>query len=106
MSEAKNMSQAEVQAYVTEGLKKLAEAPDSLEKNEKRLFGKLKKVSDAAQQAVKDIQGLKGQITQAEARLKSLELQAENYQGAATAYVDELVSAKFGEEPTDIGTPR
>lgn len=95
MGTSKKPSQEAVQAYLADGMKKLAESPSSLSKTEKRLLTKLKKTSDAAQQVLKDIQNMKGQISQAEARLRSLELQSENHQGAANAFVDELVSLKF-----------
>jgi chromosome segregation ATPase len=101
MSDQKRPTPAEFQTYVNESIKKLTDDPDSLEKNERRLLGKLKKSSDAAQQSVKDVQALRNQITQAEARLRSLQLQIENYQGAANAYADELMSLKFDVELTD-----
>jgi len=98
MSDQKRPNPEKFQAYLSDSIKKLTEDPDSLEKNERRLLGKLKKESDAAQQSIKDVQALRNQITQAEARLRSLQLQIENHQGAANAYADELLSLKFEDE--------
>jgi len=94
-------SNAEVQKYLDGALKKLEENPQSLEPFERRLLAKIKKASQSAQQAAKDTLDLKNQIAQAEARLRSLELQAENHQGAVNAYIDEIVAVRFNlEEPT------
>jgi dsDNA-specific endonuclease/ATPase MutS2 len=93
-------SNTEVQRYIDSAMRKLDESPESLESYERRLLGKIKKASQAAQEAVKGAQDMKNQIAQAEARMRSLELQAENHQGSVNAYIDEIVSVKFNvEEP-------
>lgn len=96
-----NPSAKEIQKYIDGAMKRLDENPESLEPYERRLLAKIRMSSGAAQQAQKDIQDLKNQITQAEARLRSVELQAEGHQGAVSAYIDEVVSLKFNlEDPT------
>jgi chromosome segregation ATPase len=101
----KRPDQAIVQNYINEAIKKLEENPSSLEKHERRLLTKFKKVSESAQKAAKDIQDLSNQITQAQARKNSLELQIENLQGSANAYVDELVSLKYDVEDDALPSP-
>jgi dsDNA-specific endonuclease/ATPase MutS2 len=106
MSEQPPVDQKQVQEYIDHGMKMLNENPASLEPHEKRLFTKLSKFSQTTQQAMKDAQDLKNQIEQAQARLRSVELQAENSQGSVNAYVDELVAAKFGiEDPSQVAPP-
>lgn len=91
-------SSAEVQKYLDSSLRKLEEDPSSLEPFERRLLGKIKKAAQAVQEATKGAQDLKSQISQAETRMRSLELQAESHQGSVNAYIDEVVSMKFGIE--------
>lgn len=98
-------SNQEVQKYIDGAMKRLDESPGSLEPYERRLLGKIKKASQGAQQSMKDVGDLKNQVAQAEARIRSLELQAENLQGSVNAYIDEIVSVKFNiEEPLDVPT--
>lgn len=93
-------SNQEVQKYIDGAMKRLEEKPETLEPYERRLLGKIKKASQGAQQAMKDVGDLKNQVAQAEARIRSLELQSENLQGSVNAYIDEIVSVKFNiEEP-------
>jgi chromosome segregation ATPase len=107
MSEQQRPSPQEVQKYIDGAMKRLDEKPDSLEPYERRLLTKIRKSSGAAQQSMKDVQDLKNQITQAEARLRSVELQAESYQGSVNAYIDEVVSLKFNvEEPLPEATAK
>ena len=95
-----------VQKYIDDAMKRLDENPDSLEKFERRLLSKIRKSSVSAQQSFKDLQDLRNQITQAEARLRSVELQAESYQGQVSAYIDEIVSLKFDlDEPLPPPAP-
>lgn len=96
-------SNTEVQKYIDSSMRKLEESPDSLEPYERRLLSKIRKASQAAQEAIKSAQDMKNQIAQAEARMRQLELQVESHQGSVNAYVDELVSVKFNvEEPFNI----
>jgi chromosome segregation ATPase len=95
MREIKKPEPAEIQKYLNEGIRRLTEAPNTLNKNERRLLTKFKKVSDSAQSLSKDIQDLGNQIAQAQARKNSLELQVESLHGSINAYVDELVSLKY-----------
>jgi len=93
-------STTEVQKYLDYSMRKLEDDPSALEPFERRLLGKIKKASQAAQEAMKGAQDLKSQISQAEARMRMLELQAEGHQGSVNAYIDEVVSVKFNiEEP-------
>lgn len=91
-------TQQEIQRYIDGAMRRFDESPDSLEPYERRLLSKIRKASSAAQQSIKDAQDLRNQITQAEARLRSVELQAEGHQGAVNAYIDEVVTQKFGIE--------
>lgn len=107
MSERPKPSPQEVQKYIDGSMKRLDEKPDSLEPYERRLLAKIRKSSGAAQQAMKDAQDLQNQITQAQARLRSVELQAESFQGSVNAYIDEVVSLKFNlEEPVSEPAPK
>lgn len=93
-------SSTEVQKYIDSSMRKLEENPESLEPYERRLLAKIKKASQAAQEAARGAQEMKSQISQAESRMRIFELQAESHQGALNAYIDELVAVKFDvEEP-------
>ena len=105
MPPAPKPSNAEVQKYIDASMKKLEENPASLEVYERRLLGKIKKASQAAQEALRGAQDLKNQIAQAEARMRTLELQTESHQGSVNAYVDEIVSMKFNIEESSVPTP-
>jgi chromosome segregation ATPase len=95
MSESKKPSQVEVQAYLKESLKTLAESPQKLSKHEFRLLTKFKGASEGINRAQKDFKDLGEQVIQAEARRRSIELQIENMQGAINMAVDELIALKY-----------
>ena len=95
----------QVQKYLDQAMKVLEENPESLDKNERRMLLKVKKGSEAAQKADKDIGELKNQVTQAQARIKSLELVTENQQGYVNAYIEQLVEMKFDYEEELPSTP-
>lgn len=100
MTETPRPNTNEVQQYIDGAMKRMETSPATLEAFEKRLLPKIKRASSATQQALKDVQDLKGQISQAETRLRMAELQAESAQGSVNAYIDEIVSLKWGiEEP-------
>lgn len=106
-------SGTEVRKYIDSAMKKLEENPKSLEPYERRLLSKIRKSSQAAQQAAKDCLDLRNQIAQAEARMRSLELQTENHQGSVNAYIEEIVYMKFNFDelvaappPPDSDKPR
>jgi len=101
------IDQQRVQAYIQGVLKAAENDPKSLSKEEMRVAGKYRIESQRLQQVQQDISQMRDQIHQAEARLRSLELQAADVQGRATGLLDYLASAKFEEEaaPPDMMPP-
>lgn len=88
----------EVQRYLAELVTRAEKVPDSMGKYELRLVTKYKKMADATQNLLKDLQDLDNQIKQGQARLRSMELQAENCQGSVNMLVEELMDLKLEAE--------
>ena len=96
----------EAQRHLSDLVTRAEKLPDSLSRYELRLVTKYKKSADLAQQILKDLQDLDNQIKQGQARFRSMELQAENYQGTVNALVEELMDLKFdSEEPAAQAAP-
>jgi hypothetical protein len=97
-----SMTQAtpeQAQRYAQDVLHKLEKSPEALSSHEKRLAVKYREAANQSSQLNKDIEQLRNQIRQAEARLRSMELQLADSQGKANGLIDFLVSLKFEDDP-------
>ena len=83
--------------YVASVLKALDSDPTSLNKDELRLATRHRKEMWNLNRLQKDIGQLHDQMHQAEARLRSLELQAADTQGKVSGFMEYLISLKFPE---------
>ena len=97
-------SQQQVQQYIQSVLNNLKSSPDKLNKEEIRLATKYQAEITKTNQIYSDIKSFQDQIRQADARLRSLELQLADTQGKANAYLDYLSTLKF-EDMTPAETP-
>jgi len=86
------------EAYAKHVLQKLKTNPDELEEAERRMARKHQKYATLSQNAQQDLKSLQDQIKQAEARIRSLELQAVDHQGKANMALEMLISMKFEDE--------
>jgi len=85
-------------SYVRQALQQLQGDVNSLTEQERRLLRKYQKYDQMARQAGQDAEQLRSQIQQAEARLRSIELQIVDAQGKAAGFIEYLISAKFEDE--------
>jgi chromosome segregation ATPase len=85
-------------SYLRELMQKFEKEKDSLEPYVRRLLLKYKDAQVKGEKVMQDLDQLKSQIKQAEARVRSLELQAADIQGKVTGFLDILVSMQFEKE--------
>jgi len=90
--------------YLRELMQKFEQEKDSLDPYVRRLILKYKEAQGRGDKVLQDLDQLRNQIKQAEARVRSLELQAADIQGKATGFLDVLVSMEF-EQETEIEIP-
>jgi len=95
-------SQQEVQKYIQTVLNNLKSAPDMLTKEERRLGDRYQVEMSHMNQLNADIGSYRDQIRQADARLRSLELQLADSQGKASAYLDYLAALQFEDIPDKV----
>lgn len=92
------INQETAQAYVQSTLKKMEASPDALTEPERRLCRKYLKYRSIALQLQQDVQTLRNQIEQAEANIRSKELQVADNTGKASMAMEMMISMKFEEE--------
>lgn len=92
--------------YLKSVLQKMKEDPASLSSTENRLAGKYVHHSESTNSIAQDISQMRNQIQQAEARLRSLELQVERESGKAQNCVEILIEMKFEESKAPPAPPR
>jgi hypothetical protein len=85
--------------YLRDLLQSFETKRDELDPHTRRLIIKYKEAQAKGEQLTRDIDQMKNQIKQAEARTRTLELQAADTLGKAAGYLEFLVSMKFEEEP-------
>lgn len=104
-------SKDEARAYAKKVFALLDSEPDKLSDQELSLASKFKTSEDKLFAVRSDIDTIRQQVRQGEARLRSLELQAENEQGRCNGILDVMVDLKFGgvetgeEIPPDAAPP-
>jgi uncharacterized coiled-coil DUF342 family protein len=87
--------QKKKQDYLNNVLTLVESSPDKLNPNEKRLGTKLAEARAAVDKVANEIQTLRNQLQQGEARLRSLELQFENGLGKTTGIAEVLLELHF-----------
>lgn len=96
------MDQQELQqakeAYVEEFIRKVDKAPADLSKHELRIGTRFKEARGKADQIGKDITQIKEQITQAEARVRSMELQVQQEVGKANGFLEAILAMAFDDD--------
>jgi len=92
--------QKKKQDYLSNVLKLVESSPDKLSPHEKRLGTKLAEARAGVDKVANEIQTLRNQLQQGEARLRSLELQFENGLGKTTGIAEAILDLHFdsGEE--------
>lgn len=98
MKEMKQLSESErgaLEMYLQLFQQRLEKDPASLTPHEKRLGEKFKTVKEEAVQVAKDIDQLRNQIQQAQARLNSAELELQARQGRARGILDAIVELEM-----------
>jgi chromosome segregation ATPase len=96
--------QQQAQKYVQGVLSALENDPGSLSGTERRFGSKYAEVHGRVRQIEGDLTQLREQVRQAEARIKSLELQHQAESGRAGAFLESLVSLKFDVDPPMLPT--
>ncbi len=87
--------QRQAQKYIQEVMTSLENDPSSLTGTERKFGSKYAEVSQRVRQIETDLTQLREQVRQAEARIRSLELQHQAENGRAAAFLESLVSLKF-----------
>jgi len=90
---AVDMQKAE--EYLRKLHKQFADDPKSLDSWVYQLMVKRQDALDRSGKVSADIQQMRNQIMQADARLRSLELQLQESQGRANGYTDLLITSEF-----------
>lgn len=85
-------------AYVRELLQKFEKDRESLDAHTRRLIVKYKEAQQLGDRTLRDLEQMRNQIKQAEARARSIELQVADAQGKAAAMLEILISMKFEDE--------
>ena len=93
------------EVYLKDVMESYDSQKDSLDPIERRLVGKYREAQSTADRVIQDLNQLRAQVKQAEARIRSLELQAADSQGKANGYLDFLVSMKFELEDAQAMVP-
>jgi len=88
----------EVRDYIRAVMNTLEKHPDQLDRRTARLAIKYKETTNRLKRCFDDLNGLKNQVEQAQARIRSLELQSENIQGSANTLVEELLEERDAAE--------
>jgi hypothetical protein len=86
------------QSYAQETLNRMDKSPDSLSEQERRLCRKHLKYRSLGMQLQQDVQTLRNQIQQAEATIRSKELQIADLNGKSQMALEMMVSLKFENE--------
>lgn len=96
-----SLDRKKARAYIDQLQKDVEENPESLEKMELNLARRMLTLKAKADSSAKQVDTLRNQINQAEARIRSLSLQAQNYIGQSNGFAESLISMKFGVDVED-----
>lgn len=84
--------------YLRQLMKMSEDNPERLSPTERRIAGKIRLSQQRSTSINQDLSQLRDQITQGEARVRSLELQAKSEEGKIQALLDFVVEEKFEPE--------
>ena len=102
-----NPSPQEVDQYLKDLLKQYETEPKTLDDTTYRMIGKHREAKARAEKIAADLEQLRNQIKQGEARARSLELQLVENHGRADSFIDFLVESKFEAlRPSQMPDPR
>jgi len=91
--------------FVKDLLKRFREDPAQFSKHERRLGTKYEATRDSANRTTGELEQLRNQIIQGEARVRSLELQAQAEFGKAEGFLESLVELTYDESPQKPPSP-
>ena len=97
--DAQAQQQQQIDTYIRKMLSALENDPDSLSSTERQFGAKYAAVVQRVRQIESDLNQIKEQVRQGEARAKSLELQHQSESGRAAGLLEALVSLKFEAAP-------
>jgi hypothetical protein len=100
------IDQQQAQAYLNGLIQQFDKDKATLTETERRAIFKHKEAAAQAANAAKEAEQLHNQITQAQARLRSLELQMADFNGKSNAHLEFLISLKFEDEAEMKKTPK
>ena len=92
-------------SYLRELLQKFDKDRNSLDPHTRRLIIKYREAQSKGDRLNHELEQLRNQIQQAEARFRSMELQTADAMGKASGLLEVLVSMKFEDEPAVPLTP-
>jgi chromosome segregation ATPase len=90
--------QKKKEAYVEDFIRKVDKAPEELSKHELRIGTRFRSARENADKIGKDITQIKEQITQGEARLRSMELQVQQEVGKANGFLEAILAFNFDDD--------